>query len=261
MPVPLDALTVPELAETMPVWTFGFPFGQILSTSKGYPAITVGSAKISSLRENDDGELALVQIDGALNPGNSGGPIIDAKGHIVGVAVATIKNSSGIGLAIPGGRLAAMMRGRLGALNVTAGPQAGKIAVNVDVGAIDPLGKVSSAVLYYLPGKKGQPDPKGSIASLPGVKKASITFDKQLGSAQFTVDAGGADDELLLQAGYTSDAKKAACHEDRPAAAFGDLARFDQAGTERRWPREDRASPARRRHEDDSGEGRRNVPR
>ena len=209
LPVPLDALTVPELAETMPVYTFGFPFGQILSTSKGFPAITVGKANISSLREDDDGELALVQIDGALNPGNSGGPIMDVKGRIVGVAVATIKNSSGIGLAIPGRQLAAMMQGRLGPLHVATAPRDGKIAVNVEVGAVDPLGKIASVDLYYRPIKKGEVDPKsGSIADLTGVRKTAVTFDKQLGTAQFTLEGGSADDELLVKAVYVSGAKK-----------------------------------------------------
>jgi S1-C subfamily serine protease len=208
LPVPFDPLIVPELTETMPVYTFGFPFGQVLSTSKGYPAITVGKANVSSLRQNDDGELAIVQIDGALNPGNSGGPIVDAKGRIVGVAVATIRNSSGIGLAIPGRQLAAMMQGRLGPLNITTAPRDGKIAVTVEVGAIDPLGKISSVILHYRAVKKGEADPKiASIAALAGVRKETVTFDKQLATVQLMVD-GGDDDELLVQAVYTAGAQK-----------------------------------------------------
>ncbi len=76
---------------------FGFPFGKALSTTKGNPAVTVGKASVSSLRTGPDGGLAYVQIDGNLNPGNSGGPVVDAKGRLVGVAVATIKDGQGIG--------------------------------------------------------------------------------------------------------------------------------------------------------------------
>jgi S1-C subfamily serine protease len=225
LPVPLDALTVPELTETMSVYTFGFPFGKVLSTSKGHPAITVGRANISSLRENDDGELALVQIDGALNPGNSGGPIVDGKGRIVGVAVATIRNSSGIGLAIPGRQLAAMMQGRLGPPHVTTAPKDGKIAVTVEVGTIDPLAKISSVTLHFRTAKTSQVDSKlTSITSLAGVRKEAFTFDKQLGTVQFLLDGSG-DDELQLQAVYAAGSKQLSTKVARfPLTATGTLA-------------------------------------
>src|SRR5262249_13879510 len=87
-PQPIDMAKPPKLAETMPVYSFGFPFGKALATSSGYPAITVGKAAISSLREDDDGAMAVVQLDGNLNPGNSGGPVVNAHGELVGVAVA-----------------------------------------------------------------------------------------------------------------------------------------------------------------------------
>src|ERR1700686_3200891 len=89
----------------MPVFVFGFPFGKILATNKRNPAITVGKGSVSSIRLDEKDELALVQIDGALNPGKSGGPVVDAPGRLVGIAVATIKDSSGIGLAIPARQL------------------------------------------------------------------------------------------------------------------------------------------------------------
>ena len=80
LPKPIDYLAQPELAETMPICTFGFPFGEVLATGKRSPAITVGKGSISSLRLDESGALALVQIDGALNPGNSGGPVVDTQG-------------------------------------------------------------------------------------------------------------------------------------------------------------------------------------
>jgi hypothetical protein len=47
----------------MPVGVFGFPFGEVLAAGKGNPAITIGKGSISSLRLDEQGNLARVQID------------------------------------------------------------------------------------------------------------------------------------------------------------------------------------------------------
>jgi hypothetical protein len=72
--------------------------------------MTVSEAAIPSLRQDEDRDRAVVQINGSLNPGNSGGPIVNANGELVGMAVAIIRNSSGIRLAIPAGPLGNLRR-------------------------------------------------------------------------------------------------------------------------------------------------------
>ena len=61
---------------------------------------------ISSVRREiaiEDTLMSLMQIDAAVNPGNSGGPLANAQGHIIGVINAKIveEDVEGIGFAIP----------------------------------------------------------------------------------------------------------------------------------------------------------------
>ena len=133
----------PQLVETLPVYILGFPFGEVLSTSKGSPAITVGKGLISSLRMGDDGELAIVQIDGSLNPGNSGGPVVDSQGRLIGVAVATIRGGNGVGMAIPGAELTRVLQGRIGSIRLyTSQDNESGVTVHVEVGLVDPFHKI-----------------------------------------------------------------------------------------------------------------------
>ena len=177
----------------MQVYSFGFPFGQVLATSKGSPAITIGHASISSLRRDDAGDLALVQIDGALNPGNSGGPVVDTHGRLVGVAVATIENSTGIGLAIPCKKVPQMLEGHLGKPHLQLVQDAqGATTVQVEASLIDPFHKIKSAAVRYLspdklPEKSG---PADQLKALPDRHQISLKIQDQVALGQFPVKNG-----------------------------------------------------------------------
>lgn len=97
-PLPLGAADT--LFETMDVTVFGYPFGRYLSFDEGAsPSISVVSGRVAALRRVG-GKLKAVQIDGAINPGQSGGPVVDEEGNVVAIVVAAIPGSN-VGFAIP----------------------------------------------------------------------------------------------------------------------------------------------------------------
>jgi S1-C subfamily serine protease len=79
------------------VVAIGNPFGFEATVSAG-----VVSAQGRTLRASD-GRLieGIVQHTAPLNPGNSGGPLVDARSRVVGINTAIIAAAQGIGFAVP----------------------------------------------------------------------------------------------------------------------------------------------------------------
>jgi S1-C subfamily serine protease len=108
-PATLPSIVVPaviggsnRLAVGDPVVAIGNPLGLTLSTTTG---VVSG---LDRQTHNPDGSSlsGLIQFDAAVNPGSSGGPLLNAQGGVVGIVVALANPTSagtfiGIGFAVP----------------------------------------------------------------------------------------------------------------------------------------------------------------
>jgi hypothetical protein len=88
---PLPLGDIADLAQGDKVMIIGSPLGL---------EFTVHEGSVSSLQRSAGG-IAFVQLDAKVNPGNSGGPVIDARGRVVGVVTLKVVHAEGISLALP----------------------------------------------------------------------------------------------------------------------------------------------------------------
>jgi S1-C subfamily serine protease len=80
-----------EPSPGLPVIAFGHPWGLDYTATRG---IISGTKSL--------GDIEQLQTDAALNPGNSGGPLIDEKtGDVVGVNASGMTKSDGLNFAVP----------------------------------------------------------------------------------------------------------------------------------------------------------------
>lgn len=110
---PARRATNDRLRQGERVFAFGSPFGFKFSMSEG---IVSGLGRTAKSAAEFGGFTNFIQTDAAVNPGNSGGPLVDIKGRVVGmnVAIATARDnqgtisdgqSAGISFAIPLGTI------------------------------------------------------------------------------------------------------------------------------------------------------------
>ena len=198
----------PKLSETATVYTLGFPLGSVLSTTDGNPAVTVTKSSISSLREDEASELTQIQVEGGSNPGNSGGPLVDDQGRLIGIVNAKIRNTN-IGFAVPTNHLDRMLQGRLMAsvVKVTR-MDGGKATVEVEVLLADPLNRIGKVQVRYAKGDKTPPDPgKGKpFPLLSEAKSVELKRDGAAAKATLVMDvSSGAN--YLFQFAYANGSK------------------------------------------------------
>ncbi len=161
--------------------------GNALGLAPGGPTVTSGiiSGLGRSLSTNTERLTGLLQTDAALNPGNSGGPLADASGKVIGMNTAVSSDGQGVGFAIPidkitplidqlkKGNTAARPQGFLGVSLSTAtsggaqitavsagtpaaaaGLQVGDVITSIDSQAITSSGDAADYITSQTPGTK-----------------------------------------------------------------------------------------------------------
>ena len=145
----LPVLTIGDLSQVKKgagVVAIGAPLGQSQSVTRGI---------ISNLDVEVQGQHYL-QTDAALNPGNSGGPLLDEEGRVIGVCTAILKNAQNVGLVIPITEVLEVLEGQH--ISVVTGLQTKDVALAPTTGAAPPqrgparIRELSPAVTYTVLG-------------------------------------------------------------------------------------------------------------
>lgn len=128
-PLPISTLDQPEVGEK--IYAIGNPKGLSGTISEGI---------VSGIRSMEN--KSLIQITAPISPGSSGGPVINNKGEVIGVAVGTLTSGQNLNFAIPVKLLTTLANkgtSSITSLNILKGvttPKTSKDEINVKDGVI-----------------------------------------------------------------------------------------------------------------------------
>jgi predicted Zn finger-like uncharacterized protein len=119
LPDPLPIAPSAAIVEGQKLMTLGFPLGRMLKQ-----AVDAGGGQETLLKvktrptycagrfNNKDGSVKFIQLEGGVDPGNSGGAVVDTSGHVVAVVVAEMSGTN-IKFAIPSEYASLLLQGRV----------------------------------------------------------------------------------------------------------------------------------------------------
>src|ERR1051326_4883636 len=144
--MPLDRVHSTELARDLPdegeqIFVIGNPLKLEGSVSDGI---------VSAVREVPN-SYRIIQITAPISHGNSGSPVFNLRGQVLGVVTVKVTNGQNINLAIAAARVAQLRPGKLQPLNELSAKGKGDIAESLYRSGLDSLwlGNYDNAVGYF----------------------------------------------------------------------------------------------------------------
>lgn len=89
-----------RVKEGSKVFTIGYPVIADLNAS-GITKATLTSGIVSSIKKSSQGDYDVIQIDASISGGNSGGPALNDKGEVIGIATFGALESQGFNWILP----------------------------------------------------------------------------------------------------------------------------------------------------------------
>jgi S1-C subfamily serine protease len=165
-PEPLTVRLSEKCNDLQKLWGFGFPLGSRLGKEMSTYEATVASKR----RDEKSGIIQRLQINGNAQPGNSGGPVVDARGDVVGVLASGVVGT-GLNFCVPGEQVRALVSGRAGSLSLGQPyVENGTTRVPVSLTKLDPLGRMRELAVDVWTGTRGANRPASlkEPQSMPG---------------------------------------------------------------------------------------------
>jgi S1-C subfamily serine protease len=207
LPPPLSIRPAAQTQELDKLVCLGFPGGRRLADrnrSTDPPAVTVTESAVSAFRKDDGDNLFSVQLQGGVVHGNSGGPVCDLDGNVIGVAVRVDIDHRGqmtnIAYAVPAEYVDGLLAGRAAETTFGQGYVKGdRVAFPISVRCADALNRLKSVGVGVWIGEKGRSRPAGDAHAEQkgdvGYREVPLVYDKAkkvaTGEIDFPKDADG----------------------------------------------------------------------
>jgi uncharacterized protein (TIGR03067 family) len=196
VPPPLEFSPGADLRETQEVYILGFPFGDALGRD-----ITVSKSSVSSLRRIARGTLEKIQVNGGMHPGNSGGPVVNGQGQVIGVAVSGLARTQ-IHFAVPADHASDLLEGRFERVDLGYPTRDGdKVRLTVQARFCDPLRRIRSASLECWKGAVGANPPKPGPSDIPHAS-GQLIYSQGIGHGELVLPPLGRNEVYWIQPVY-----------------------------------------------------------
>lgn len=150
-----------ELVVGQDVFAIGNPLGLRNTVSRGIVSAVDRTGILA------DSQRAVLQLDASINVGNSGGPLFNLEGELVGIVVARPEQAQGIAFALPMDHV----RGFLEALTAPEGARSGVIGVTL--GSTDAKPAIAGAQGYGAGLVVGNVE-SGGPADVAGLRRGDV---------------------------------------------------------------------------------------